>query len=116
MTLSGKKTLGKKIVSKVITLDCPNVANKTFEIVSATRAVLPKGKKSAFNVHLRVLDKNNKVVLSSGLSYNASCPWKYRSAQIKVPATGKVLQLVFEGINFDSNSIGETRNTFIFER
>lgn len=116
MTLSGKKTAGQKQVTKVINLDCPSISNKTFEIVSATRAQLTPNKNSSFYVHLRILDKNGKVIKSEGLTYKKSCPWKYRSALVKVPAQGVKFQLVFGGTNFDSNSIGETRNTFIFER
>ena len=116
MTLSGKKTAGRKDVSKVIDIDHPAVGGKTLEIVSATRAELPKDKKSSFNVHVRILDSNNKIIKCDGLTYKESCPWRYRSCLVKVPQEGKKLQLVFSGVNFDSNSVGETRNTFIFER
>ena len=116
MTLSGKKVANKKVVSKVINIDHPAVGGKTLELVSATRAELTANKDSSFNVHLRILDKNNKIIKCEGFTYKASCPWKYRDCLVKVPKEGKKLQLVFSGINFDSNSIGETRNTFIFER
>jgi hypothetical protein len=116
MTLSGKKTVGKKIVSKVIDIDHPAVSGKTLELVSATRAELPTGKNSSFNVHIRILDSNNKIIKCEGLTYKQNCPWKYRRCLVQVPAEGKKLQLVFSGENFDMNSIGETRNTFIFER
>lgn len=116
LTLSGKNTAGKKSVSKVIDIDHPAVGGKTLQIVSATRAELTAGKESSFNLHLRILDGNNRIIKCEGLTFTKSCPWRYRDCLVKVPAEGKKLQLVFSGVNFDSNSIGETRNTFIFER
>lgn len=116
LTLTGQKAVGNKIVSKVIDIDCPSVGGKTLELVSATRAELTAGKNSSFNLHIRVLDSNNKIIKCDGFTFKESCPWRYRSCMVKVPAEGKKIQLVFSGVNFDSNSIGETRNTFIFER
>ena len=116
MTLAGSKAAGKKVVSKVIDIDHPAVGGKTLQIVSATRAELPAAKEASFNLHLRILDGNNKVIKCEGLTFKESCPWKYRDYTVKVPAEGKKLQLVFSGVNFDGNSVGETRNTFIFER
>ncbi len=116
MTLPGEKAAGKKVAAKVIDIDHPAPGGKTFQIVSATRAELPAGKESSFNVHLRVLDGNGKVIKCEGLTYKADCGWKYRDCLVKVPAEGKRLQLVFAGVNFDRKSIGEIRNAFIFER
>lgn len=116
MTLSGKKTAGQKIVSKVIDIDHPAVGGKTLQIVSATRTELPAGKNSSFNLHLRILDGNGKIIKCEGFTFKESCSWKYRDHLVNVPAEGKKLQLVFSGVNFDADSIGETRNTFIFER
>ena len=116
LTLSGKNTAGKKNVTKVIDIDHPAVGGKTLQIVSATRAELPAGKNSSFNLHLRILDSNNRIIKCDGFTFTQSCPWRYRDCLVKVPAEGKKLQLVYSGVNFDSNSLGETRNTFIFER
>ena len=116
LTLSGKNTAGKKNVSKVIDIYHPAVGGKTLQIVSATRAELPAGKNSSFNLHLRILDSNNRIIKCDGFTFTQSCPWRYRDCLVKVPAEGQKLQLVYSGVNFDSNSLGETRNTFIFER
>lgn len=116
LTLSGKKAAGRKSVAKVINIDHPAVGGKTLQIVSATRAQLPAGKNSSFNLHLRILDSKGKIIKCEGLTAKKSCNWKYRDCLVKVPAEGKKLQLVFSGVNFDADSSGETRNTFIFER
>ncbi|MBR2344802.1 MAG: metallophosphoesterase [Lentisphaeria bacterium] len=116
LTLSGKKTAGQKVVSKVIDIDHPSVGGKTLQIVSAIRAELPAGRKSSFNLHVRILDDSERIIKCEGFTFTESCPWKYRDCLVKVPAEGKKLQLVFAGVGFDDNSIGETRNTFIFER
>ena len=112
ITLPGKAVKGKKVAEKVIDLDHPAPGGKLLKLVASTRAELPKGKNSSFNVHIRILDKDNKVIKSEGLTLKENLAWKYRKSFIKVPANGKKLQLVLSGVNFDSNSIGECRNIF----
>ena len=116
ITLPGKNAKGRKVMSKVIDVDHPNVGGKTLEIIGSIRAVLPEGKDSSFNIHARILDKDNKIIKCDGFTYKKNCYFGYRGSLVKVPKEGKRLQLVISGINFDENSIGEARNLFIFER
>ena len=116
VTISGKNANGRKLLTKIIDIDHPNVGGKTLQLVSAVRAELPAGEQSSFNVHLRILDANNKIVKCDGITLKANFNWKYLERFVTVPAEGKRLQLVLTGVNFDSNSIGEARNIFIFEK
>jgi hypothetical protein len=116
ITLPGKNIKGRKVVSKVIDINHPNVGGKTLEIIGSIRAVLPVGKESSFNIHARILDANNKIIKCDGFTYTKNCYFGYRGTFVNVPKEGKRLQLVISGVNFDENSIGEARNLFIFER
>ena len=116
ITLPGKNIKGRKVVSKVIDIDHPNVGGKSLEIIGSIRAVLPVGKESSFNIHARILDANNKIIKCDGFTYTKNCNFGYRGTFVNVPKEGKRLQLVISGVNFDENSIGEARNLFIFER
>ena len=114
--ISGKNGNGKKVLSKVIELDHPAVGGKTLQIVAALHAELPTNKNASFNVHARILDENGRIVKCDGFTLTRNFNWKFIDCTVKVPENGKRLQLVFAGVNFDSNSIGETQNIFVFER
>lgn len=116
VTLSGKTGNGKKLLTKVIDLDHPAVGGKTLQIVAAVRAELPADNSGAFNLHVRILDSSNKIIKCDGISIKKNRSWKFLESQVTVPAGGKRLQLVFAGINFDRDSVGEARNIFIFEK
>ena len=116
ITLPGKNARGRKVMSKIIDIDHPDVGGKTLEIIASIRAVLPVGKESSFNIHARILDAGGKVIKCDGFTYKKNCYFGYRGSFVKVPKEGKRLQLVIAGVNFDENAIGEARNIFIFER
>ena len=116
LTVSGKKSNGKKLLAKVIDIDHPAVGGKTLQLIAAVRAELTAGRKSSFNVHLRILDASNKVIKCDGITLDKTFNWKFLERDVTVPPEGKRLQLVYAGVNFDENSIGEARNTFIFEK
>ena len=116
VTISGKNDNGKKVLAHVVDLDHPAIGGKTLQMIASLRAELPAGKKASFNVHARILDENGKIVKCDGFTLTKNFSWKFIDCTVKVPANGKRLQLVVAGVNFDSKSIGETQNIFIFEK